>query len=329
MLLAGCDRVWRLDPIEGTSDAAGTEADADAELDADVDAVAPVTCFGNESGLFRPCISSPQGDLRLSGDLETTTDARCSMIAQSTGTPVCVIAAENIEVTGPLVARGTSPLVLVASGAIQVGAAIDASSNAGRRGAGAQGMCGTAGQGTDAVNGGGGGAGASFAFAGGGAAPGGGDNATAHAPDPVELLVDVRGGCTGYRGGLSTSAGGTAAIGGRGGGAVYLIAGQQIRVLAPINVSGSGGAAGPVRGGGGAGTTTAGGSGVDPSTHMFGGNGGVSGITGGGGVRRAAGAPAATRADLPRRIWRRPAEGAVAAAAASCSCTERACLALT
>ncbi len=249
VLFTGCDRVWRLDPIEGVT----LDAQTDAELDADVDAVIPVTCFGVQDGLFKPCIPTPQGELRLSGDLETTTDTRCTLIAQTTGTQVCVITAEKIEISGPLVARGNYPLVLVASGTIDVSATIDASSTAGRKGAGAQGACGNAGHGSDAALGGGGGAGGNFAFLGGGAAPGGGDNSTAHAPDPVELLVDVRGGCTGYHGGLSTNAGGIAGAGGRGGGAVYLIAGQAIRVVAPINVSGSGGFPGPVRGGGGGG----------------------------------------------------------------------------
>jgi hypothetical protein len=247
VLLTGCDRVWRIDELASPGDAGVAD---NSDIDAPVDAL---VCFGSPDGLFKPCINPPQGDLRLSGDLETASDPRCTLMAQTTGIQVCVIAAQNNEVTAPLVARGNYPVVLIASGTLRVNAPIDASSNANRKGAGGQGVCGTAGQGTDAPNGGGGGAGASFGYQGGGPAPGGGVTTTAHAADPPELLVDVRGGCTGYRGGVSTTAGGIAGAGGRSGGAVYLIAGESIFVSSTINVSGGGGAGGPVRGGGGGG----------------------------------------------------------------------------
>jgi hypothetical protein len=254
-LHAGCDRVWKLDEVEPGRDA-GTGldgADADA-VDTPPDARA---CFGSSLGLFRTCLSAPlDPPLGLGGVLDTTNDTSCRSVVQSTGKEVCVIAAERIVIANALVVRGERPLVLISGDTIEVTALVDASSTAGRSAAGAisLGMCGSAGNGTDATNGGGGGAGGTFAFRGGNPMGGGGVAGTAHAAEPVTALLDLRGGCQGANGGLSTS-GGTRGRGGFGGGAVYLIAGTSIRIdtSGAINASGGGGIGGPIKGGGGGG----------------------------------------------------------------------------
>jgi hypothetical protein len=250
---AGCDRIWQLDVVHAGSDA-GREVDA-TDVDAQPDARA---CFGSPLGMFQTCLTAPLDPPRaLSGVLDTTNDSSCRQVVQSTGRPVCVIASEQITIANALVVRGERPLVLISGDTIQIEAPVDASSTLGRSAAGATalGICGNAGNGDDSATGGAGGAGGTFAFLGGSPMAGGGLVATAHAAEPVTPRLDVRGGCQGATGGISTTAGGSRSRGGFGGGAVYLIAATSITIGANalINASGGGGLGGAVRGGGGGG----------------------------------------------------------------------------
>jgi hypothetical protein len=189
--------------------------------------------------------------------LDTTNDTSCRPVIQSTGEPVCVIAAASIAIPNALVVRGSRPLVLISGDTITISAIVDASSTQIRSGAGSQGNndCGTNGNGDSATNGGAGGAGGTFGYRGGFPQGGGSVAGSAHASELVVPLVDVRGGCSGATAGLSTTTGGTRARGGTGGGALYLIAGSRIDVTTSgvINASGAGGGGGPIRGGGGGG----------------------------------------------------------------------------
>jgi hypothetical protein len=250
---AGCDRIWQLDVVQVGGDA-GRDVDA-TDVDAQPDARA---CFGSPLGMFQTCLDAPLDPPRaLAGVLDTTNDTSCRQVVQSTGTPVCVIASEQITIANALLVRGARPLVLISGDTIQIDAPVDASSTTGRSAAGATSLsiCGNAGNGGDSATGGAGGAGGTFAFVGGTPMGGGGVIATAHAAEPVTPLLDVRGGCQGANGGISTTAGGPRSRGGFGGGALYLIAATSIAIGpdASINASGSGGLGGPVRGGGGGG----------------------------------------------------------------------------
>lgn len=253
LALSGCDRVWRLDEVPGDAQRGPTD---DSGVDArDADA-APTACYGSGIGLVRVCPPAPIApSVTLGGSIDTTGDTRCLLQAQVGGPELCVIAGEMVSVSAALSVTGSRPLVLVGTKKITVMGSIDASSGESKTGPGAQLTCGTAGNGTGTVSGAGGGAGASFAFAGGGAAPGGSINTTAHPPDPpISALTNVRGGCPGYSGGYASASGNTSvALGGAGGGAVYLIAGEEIAQTGTINASGSGGQGGPTRGGGGGG----------------------------------------------------------------------------
>jgi hypothetical protein len=253
MMIAGCDRIWQLDEL-GRPRADASVIDAEM-FDAPPDARA---CFGSPQGIFQTCLTAPlDPPLSLSGVLDTTNDSRCRPVIQSTGEPACVIAAASFSITNALIVRGARPLVLIAGDAITVDALLDGSSTQLRSGAGSQGngACGTNGNGESATNGGAGGAGGTFGYRGGAPQGGGSVATTAHASELIVPLLDVRGGCSGATGGLSTTAGGTKARGGTGGGALYLIAGSRIDVTANavINASGAGGNAGPVSGGGGGG----------------------------------------------------------------------------
>lgn len=254
LLAAGCDRVWQLDPLDRPGDAA-TDAELDGPPDIALDAR---TCFGSQQHLFYTCLTGPVDAARfLSGTIDTTNDQSCRQVVQSSGEPVCVIAATSITISSSVIVRGARPLVLIAADFIQIDGTLDASSTAGRSGPGAQtlGDCDSDGNGTDSATGGGGASGGTFGFRGGAGQHGGGVFTTAHAASVPVTLADVRGGCVGYTGGLSTNNGGTKAKGGFGGGAVYLIAGTEIAVStnAKINASGAGGSGGPTAGGGGGG----------------------------------------------------------------------------
>jgi len=178
----------------------------------------------------------------------------------------CVVAGAGLSLPSgmTLSARGSKPLVLVSTGAMELLGRIDVGSHQGGmpqlRGAGANptaaGACSFEVPPVAATMGGGG-AGASLGTQGGaggdqGTPPAGGGHAGSNLDTPPKLL---RGGCPGGDGSVISTA--APAAGGDGGGAIALVAVLQIRVSATINASGGGGhggAAGAANGGGGGGS---------------------------------------------------------------------------
>jgi hypothetical protein len=173
----------------------------------------------------------------------------------------CVVAGTTITVQseGPTVrATGSKPLVLVASNSITVMSPLDVSSHHTTNpaanpetGAGAD-FTGCPAPATNPANGGGG-AGGSFNGVGGSGAAAARANSAGGAPGvAIATVTALRGGCPGQDGeGAPADLG----KGGHGGGAVLLIAGNSINVMAEINASGEGGRTGNrnTSGGGGAG----------------------------------------------------------------------------
>jgi hypothetical protein len=178
----------------------------------------------------------------------------------------CVVAGAGLSLPSgmTLSARGSRPLVLVSTGAMELLGSIDVGSHQGGtpqlRGAGANPIaadaCSFAMPPVMATMGGGG-AGASLGTQGGA----GGDRGTppaggGHAGNNLGLLPGMlRGGCPGGDGSVVSTA--SPAAGGDGGGAIALVAALQIRVGATINASGGGGhggASGAANGGGGGGS---------------------------------------------------------------------------
>ena len=248
--LAACDSMFGLTPIG-------------APIDASVDGV-PIDapCFGNGmlSGL---CVESPRPHLALTSAIDTSTDPRCRKVPQNSGPELCVIEAEQIVVSEYVYVSGERPIVLLATKDVQITSTLDLSSKLGVRvGAGAQSTC-ASGNGTDGTMGGSGGgaaggAGGTFGFVGGGGGAGQGIAVPVAGGMPAALMAQtaVVGGCAGGTGGIVMNSAGVRAGGGPGGGAVYVIAGEQIMITGAINASGSGGAGGrggTPRGGGGGG----------------------------------------------------------------------------
>lgn len=244
LMLAGCDALFGLERLQAEP------ADAAAVDSVPIDA----PCFG--TGMLRGlCAESPAATVALTSAIDTSSDPRCRRIAQADGPDLCVIEAETIEVTEYVPVIGEWPLVLLATRSVEIAAPLDASSKRGvRTGAGAQAGC-TGGSGAAGTFGAGGGAGGTFGYVGG---PGGtGEAGTASpriggAPTSVVPLLAVYGGCAGGPGGAVA---GAPAVGGAGGGAIYVIAGEQIHVAdsGMINASGAGGSPGLAHNGGGGG----------------------------------------------------------------------------
>jgi hypothetical protein len=195
----------------------------------------------------------------------TGTGSACDQNNEQQAT-YCVVAGAGLSLASgmKLSARGSKPLVLLSTGAIELLGSIDVGSHQDGmpqlRGAGANptaaGACSSVPAAAVAL-GGGGAAGGSFGTQGGaggdrGAPPAGGG----HAGSNLEMLpAALRGGCPGGDGSVVSTA--APAAGGDGGGAIALVAVLQIRVSATINASGGGGhggAAGAASGGGGGGS---------------------------------------------------------------------------
>jgi hypothetical protein len=223
-----------------------TQMPPDAMPDAPPDARA---CFG--SGLVAVCLTAaPTMPLTIGAGGQTidTSDNTMCTPTVSGADNYCVVAATTITVNGTLKAKGSKPLVLLASDTITVTQLIDVAS---RRtepefiGAGSDPAAPACTVGTTPGNRAGG-PGGSFTGSGGkggdAAGGGGGNGGNAGAAAAVNAL---RGGCPGSNGD-GTGKG----LGGHGGGAVYLIAGTKIEISGPgINAGGEGGGAGVPVGG--------------------------------------------------------------------------------
>jgi hypothetical protein len=248
LLVAGC----KFDPRLGASD--GGSSGDDSGGVAPPEAMFSV-CFG--TGLVRPCFpTAPSGSFDVTVDTTFNTDDPANCLKDVSGMNVagtCVVAAGSISITRHMDVIGSKPLVLVATGSINVTggqAHIDASSyHNGRTGAGAT-PTGCSAQ-TAPSGAGGGAAGGSFGGKGGdgGSIFGGGAGGKA---GTIVTPAKLRGGCPGQNGANN-------ALGGAGGGAIYLIAVDTINVNnnSYIDVSGAGGSGGTVgsngAGGGGSG----------------------------------------------------------------------------
>jgi hypothetical protein len=291
VLLAGCDRVF------------GLEREGVPLPDAR-------TCFGksgpNHTGLLELCPETIMpGEYELPQDIDSddSPPPPCTQIVAQMDldrTEVCVIAADDIRVTGAPKLHGRRPIVLLARYTITVDsiAVVDAASHrGGLNGAGeAQAICAQVTSGTASTSGGGGGAGAGFH--GPGARGGAATLAVGGAMTPAIPLGGVRAGCRAGSGG-SGNMGVLGGAGGDGGGALYLIAGERIELGGIINASGESGAGGakaPAAGGGGGGGGGGGSGGLvgldapsvilGPTARLVANGGGGGG--GGGGVAAAA-----------------------------------------
>ena len=235
--LTGCSSLFGLDDPK-LIDAAGEDS-------------AKQLCLGE--GEFRICAPQPTKEVTLTTVLST--DTGCDLVVPSNGQQLCVVTGTTIRIAGdPTHPWGSRPLVLFASASIEISGLLDASSRTTNQITGpgaAAAPCPTLQPGSTSVNGSGGGAGGSFG--GNGGTGGGGDlgatsGALAAVADGVPMFL--RAGCAGSRGGgLSMGPSGLA------GGAVYLVAGAQIRITdsGKIDASGSGGAGGVASKGGGSG----------------------------------------------------------------------------
>ena len=167
-----------------------------------------------------------------------------------TGTSITIPAGVRVS------AIGRRPLVLVASGEIDIEGTLDVSSHRAPAeviaAAADDARC-TAATGSDDAIGGAGGAGGSFQFLGG---AGGATGASAAAqPGKAPTAADLHGGCPGAMGG--NYLGSAAGAAGHAGGVVYLIAGGSITLgpSAALLANGEGGGKAGIAGGGGGGGT--------------------------------------------------------------------------
>ena len=251
-----CDSQFRYGDHSGPSSGqcVGAEnPDIDAMIDADETPTPDgAVCYG--ASIVHPCFANvPTGNVTVPTTLNTTNSPMCAALVGANANAWCVIAGGNVAVNGTVNVTGTRPLVLVATGTINVQGILDVASHRG----------GTQGPASDAAgcNAGtaptqtSGGAGGSFGGnGGGGAATNGGTGGVAGG---VLSVTALRGGCPGQAGSdaMAMNRGGD---GGHGGGAVWLFAGTSISIGGNINASGSSGvnadaASSSGGGGGGAG----------------------------------------------------------------------------
>lgn len=269
MALTGCDAVFGL---------SRSTTPPDAAIDAPVDAR---PCFG--SGPVVVCLLAlPTTPLVIDVDQTLDTSSLCPAYDDPLQ-PYCVLAGTDIRIAKRMRATGSKPLVLVATGTIEISGDLDASSKRGS----------ARGPGTEPSDcapinptAGGGGPGGSHRGRGGTGGPGTGSSTSSALPGPSAFEP----GCTGAAG--ARSAGGQGGAGGPGGGAVVLIA-PLIRIDGTLNASGAGGSGGSSTGttvvgggGGGAGGTIA----LDASAVQLGAMARVF-ANGGGGGEGAAAAP--------------------------------------
>jgi len=238
-----------------------TDAPTDAPPDVAID-MAP-GCYGH-LGVSLCDSDAPPGTLSPPTTIDTSSKTGCTFVRNG----ICVVAAQNLDLSANIKVRGSSPIVFFASQTLTLdtGVLIDAASthgiNAPTGPGGSDPACSTNNLGGDenGTYGAGGGAGGALQGSGGpggdgGSGTGNGGNGGTSA-SALTGVTTLRGGCRGGSGGgcSSFTIGGT---GGHGGGAVYLLAGQLITVSGTVNVSGAGGNPAPAStacGGGGGGS---------------------------------------------------------------------------
>lgn len=223
LLLCGCRQLL------GFEEAAGVDAGGDAPVTG--------TCAG--AGLLpNTCFDEVRGPLTLLAELDTDRD--CDSVSDG----LCFVAAESISVLGTVGVIGSRPLVLWSASTIVVdtGATLDVRSTRDKVGPGANNEDCVSGDGSESQESpriGTGGCGGGFASAGGNAGGAHFDLETLEVDcaSGVTVLRSVRGGCRGGHGGASDVAG--TANGGSSGGAVYLMAAEQIAIGGVIDARGA------------------------------------------------------------------------------------------
>jgi hypothetical protein len=221
----------------GSSNDAGDNSDGGGRADNTIDAR---VCFGTNPVTI--CLEdAPIAPLTISSATMINTDDSTMCALVRSGGNYCVLAATTITINVTLRATGTRPLVLIASDSILIYGLIDVGSHRGavpEIGAGADPANCVAGILPQSACGG---AGGSFTGSGGN---GGNVQQTllGGVPGAVSTMTtELRGGCPGQDGQVSTAPVTNRGIGGHGGGAVHLIAGSTIDVRGAINAAGEGG----------------------------------------------------------------------------------------
>jgi hypothetical protein len=228
-----------------------TDDDATVELDASL-------CYG--TGFGRTCLTAAPTAARILADGTFNTDGPgCTQVTND----LCIVTATDLSIANGTTVRaiGSRPLVLVATGTLNINGTIGASSLATQpAGAGSStSPCATPAAATNDTGGAAGAAGGSFGGAGG--SGGTGDiNETGLPAGPAAgqgaavamVPTTIRAGCTGGSGGVGVGLGGA---GGRGGGAIYFIGGTSIMLASTARVFavGEGGRGANNLGGGGGG----------------------------------------------------------------------------
>jgi hypothetical protein len=230
-----------------------------------------ILCLG--TGSFRVCFNEPTTPISFGeGAAIDTVNAPGCLKSQpadwmaANQLPACFMIGTTINVPS-ITVSGSRPLVLIATGNLNINGILDAASHnlptpTIGPGSPAAGCTATAEPGDydlgASKEAGGGGAGGSF-FNLAGKSGGAGDVNTAAGGIAAAALttapVLMRAGCNGQNGGDGTAGAGSAGKGGPGGGVVYLLAGGTIAIAAAggINASGAGAGASGGRGGGGGG----------------------------------------------------------------------------
>lgn len=198
-------------------------------------------CAGD--GLARVCLDQPPTlPFDLVGSLEfDTSSASCTVISSGID-ELCLLAHTSISIPRDVTLRAIGPrsLVLASAASIRIEGTIDVASTRGQEpGAGAIPISAALCKPSTAASGPGGGAGGSFGGRGGAGAIGSGIVSRGGVSGPVAALDRVRGGCPG-----GIAGGGVPTSSASGGGAIYMIASEEIIVNGTINASGAGGASG-------------------------------------------------------------------------------------
>jgi hypothetical protein len=239
-------------PRDGAILRDGSASGGDGALaDGVPDAAATGTCVGSFVKVCAPQPPSTDYNFNNATSINTDSYSGCTVQSQGASAPaLCVIYGRSITIGNTFTATGGRPLVLAATGEINVSGVIDVSSSVLSLAPGAGGddpACGASQTGQPGNGGTGGGAGGSHHGSGGagGAAPAG---ATATPAGTIASFTRVIGGCAGASGG-----GTIGSIGGDGGGAVMLISGTQITIGNLVTASGAGADGGGGSDGGGGG----------------------------------------------------------------------------
>lgn len=238
-------------PIDGAGDPSDGPGEPDAPPDSSIDGPPSAGCSGTFAQVCLVTIPMTSLDVNAPLTIDTDTSPLCVATANGTAIDACVLVGANVTINQRIEARGSRPLVLLATtGQVIVNGTgvIDVSSQgSGGRGAGALITCvGTTPAGSRA-----GGHGGSFVGRGGRGGDGQGAGGVAGAP--AALPVPLRGGCPG-------GAGEGGSLGGLGGGAVALIAPVRVTINGLVHASGGGGRGGASNGQNGGGGGGSGGS---------------------------------------------------------------------